>query len=503
MSGIRADQAPAAGPDSGRRRRVLGWLQLALQAALLLGILVVANLLARRSPARIDLTSRRTYVLSALTEELLRGLPCELVLWLNSDEYEAGGDKALRPALVRTRELLREFARRNPKIRSYDMSAQGVPERELFQQHWSVISPTTVYLLALRGTETPAKKMVGVYELFEGNAVTGEVTAYRGEPVLAQAIRDLVGGVRKIVYQTEGHQEYLTDDARALGYLAHYLTRNEGVELRRIRLIEYKSVPAECDVLMVMGPGQPFADHEIELLRDYLERGGSLLVALRPRVRSGLEAFLEEYGVKPADAVVLDGMEYFPPRRTDLAVRQFNVHEINRSLVTMANVTFRLPDCAPVDPVDKRDPAWTILPLVRSGPASWEEKGPMGPGVNPKPDPPEERVGNLPLVVAVEKPASKNPGKRAKLVVWGSVAPFTNAVLNAGGLPQELQVQYVANHFRWLAHREMVGIDPQKISVKPLEMSAEALARLRWVVLAGFPAFGVALGVLVWFLRRT
>jgi hypothetical protein len=502
MSGIRADQAPAAGPDPGRRRRVLGWLQLALQAGLLLGILLVVNLLARRSPARFDLTSRRTYALSALTEELLRSLPCDLVLWLNSDEYEAGGDKALRPALVRTRELLQEFARRNPRIRFYDMSAQGIPERELFQQHWSVVSPTTVYLLALRGTDPASKKMVGVYELFEGNAVTGEVTAYRGEPVLVQAIRDLVGGVRKIVYQTEGHQEYLTDDPRALGVLAQYLTRNEGIELRRIRLIEYKSVPVECDVLMIMGPGQPFSEHEIGLLRDYLERGGSLLVALRPRVRSGLEEFLEEYGVKVADAIVHDGTEYFPPRRTDLAVRQFNVHEINRSLVTMANVTFRLPDCAPVDPVDKRDPNWVIVPLVRSGPASWEEKGSIGPGVSPKPDPPEERVGNLPLIVAVEKPASKASGRRAKLIVWGSAAPFTNAVLFAGGILQDLQIQYVANHFRWLAHRDLVGIDPQKISVKPLEMSAEALVRLRWVVLAGFPAFGVALGILVWFLRR-
>jgi hypothetical protein len=33
-------------------------------------------------------------------------------------------------------------------------------------------------------------------------------------------------------------------------------------------------------------------------------------------------------------------------------------------------------------------------------------------------------------------------------------------------------------------------------------MSAEALDRLRWIVVFGFPGFGISLGILAWFLRR-
>jgi hypothetical protein len=50
--------------------------------------------------------------------------------------------------------------------------------------------------------------------------------------------------------------------------------------------------------------------------------------------------------------------------------------------------------------------------------------------------------------------------------------------------------------------RQLLDIEPKKVTIKPLEMSGQALDRLFWLVVVGFPAFGVSLGVLAWFLRR-
>jgi len=58
------------------------------------------------------------------------------------------------------------------------------------------------------------------------------------------------------------------------------------------------------------------------------------------------------------------------------------------------------------------------------------------------------------------------------------------------------------NHFRWLMERELLEIPAKDMHVKPLTMSATALDRMGWVINWGFPAFGVALGLLAWFLRR-
>jgi hypothetical protein len=82
------------------------------------------------------------------------------------------------------------------------------------------------------------------------------------------------------------------------------------------------------------------------------------------------------------------------------------------------------------------------------------------------------------------------------------VLPFTNGVLRSSSQFSLVQGQYVVNHFRWLMERQLLDIEPKKVTIKPLEMSGQALDRLFWLVVVGFPAFGVSLGVLAWFLRR-
>ena len=49
-----------AGPsDWTARRRAIAWVNIVLQAAIVLSLLVVVNLIARRSPRRYDMTSRQ------------------------------------------------------------------------------------------------------------------------------------------------------------------------------------------------------------------------------------------------------------------------------------------------------------------------------------------------------------------------------------------------------------------------------------------------------------
>jgi hypothetical protein len=127
----------------------------------------------------------------------------------------------------------------------------------------------------------------------------------------------------------------------------------------------------------------------------------------------------------------------------------------------------------------------------------------VGVGSNPKQDS-DERGGGMKVIVAVEKAVTRKDAKRkaAKIDVWGSALPFTNQLLKNGYTFQTVQGQYVVNHFRWLMERELLDIEPKKVKVRPLEMSADALANLRWVVCFAFPGFGICLGILAWFLRR-
>jgi hypothetical protein len=488
---------PPRPSDWTAQRRAAAWLNLVLQAVILLALLVVVNLIARRSAKRIDVTAQQTFHLSDATEDALRALPYDIQIWINPLRYEMSNDQSLQVAVLRTQNLLEEFSLRTKRIRVKTISPDDKDEMLEFRRHWSTMSPATLYFLATLGTGKTNKKAIEIQQLYEGNSVTGEVTAFRGEAMLVAAIRELAGAVKHMVCESEGHQEYVTGDKSTFGALHRTLTVNEGIEFVRIPLNECKTVPVACELLMIMGPAQPFNAHEIEVIRDYIERGGSLLVAVRPKVRTGIEKLLEEYSVVVGDNVVHDPQQFVGAKMSNLIIRDFNIHDINRSMV---NLQFALPDCCTVDPVARKDAEWRITPLAMAGPHSWEKKGELSSGVRSKPEG-DERIGNMKLIVVVEKPASHkldDRHARSKLDVWGSVAPFTNGVL----LSSEIQMEYVVNHFRWLTDRVLLDIKPENIRQKPLQLEESQLSQLSWIVLVGFPGFGLALGILAWYVRR-
>jgi hypothetical protein len=485
----------------GGRKRMLAWVHLSIQIAVLAAALLMANLLARKFPARIDLTMSRTYAISPLAEDMLKNLKYDVTVWINSETYTTSTDKALPAAMQRTAILLKEFAGRTEHIKVYSLQDMSTPDLEAFRRKFSAVPPATVFLLAHLEGNHESQREVDISELYEGNAMSGELTTYKGEPILVHVIQELGGGTKRIVYESDSHRETLTADVRQMSMLANFLKINEGVEFRRLPLSDYKVIPVDCDLLMIMAPEQPFEEHELETIRDYLERGGSLLVAIRPKVKTGLERLLEDYGVKVGQNVVCDPQQYVPPYITNLRLVDFNgAHTVNRG---MANVFFVMPQSCTIDPISKRDANYTITPLTMAGPSSWEEKGEVGAGANPKPDA-DERVGGMKVIVTVEKNVTRKDANRkaAKIDVWGSALPFTNALLQNGYVFQNVQGQYIVNHFRWLMERELLDIEPKKVKVRPLEMSAEALTNLRWVVCFAFPGFGICLGILAWFLRR-
>ncbi len=487
----------------GTRGRAWAWLNFSLQAVFLLGFLVLANLLARKAGGRYDLTSRRTFALNSITEDALRRLDYDLEVWLTPWEYAvaSGDDKSMRLAWMRTYDLLEEFRKRTDRFKVTYINPLDKGEAARLQRHWPQVAPNTLYLLATHGPDRTTRKTIDIAQVYQGDPKTGAIREYRGEGSLLQALRELAVSAKRVVYQTFSHKEFITEDPRSMAVLSQHLTGHEGIEFRRLDTAGNMRVPDDARMVVVLGPAAAFQAGEVEILRDYLERGESLFVALRARVETGLEKFLEDFGVRAGTQVIVhDPIDCVPPRMSHLRVRRFNDHPINRS---MANAYITMPDSCAVDPVEK-GAGWKTVPLAQSGPESWGEKGPVGPDDRPRPDK-DERRGEQNLIVAVEKAVPKagggEPGK-AKLVVWGSVHPLTSPGLSPGGHVNQYQLQYVVNAFRWLMDRETMEVGGRGVVVEPIQMSPAAISQVWWIAVVGFPLVGVALGILAFFFRR-
>ncbi len=94
---------------------------------------------------------------------------------------------------------------------------------------------------------------------------------------------------RRTAYLTTGHGE-LTDASRTgqepgrVGTIAKTLLTKQNYLVKDLGLAQGlgNEVPEDADIVIVLGPSEPFATEEISSLKRYADRGGKLLLALDP-----------------------------------------------------------------------------------------------------------------------------------------------------------------------------------------------------------------------------
>ena len=151
---------------------------------------------------------------------------------------------------------------------------------------------------------------------------------------------------RRVVYLTTGHGEL--NDPLAAEYPGSGLVPDPGqfdvglLPLQALRslmdLLNYdvlelgggdglaNEIPEDADMLMILGPRRPFLEGEINAVRDYLDRGGALVLALEPDGEFVLGGLLEDLGVDYEPAMVLDDQYALSTDRRGLVTNQFSMH---------------------------------------------------------------------------------------------------------------------------------------------------------------------------------
>ena len=124
------------------------------------------------------------------------------------------------------------------------------------------------------------------------------------EQVITNSILSLVEENKPVVYFTEGHNEYTDDDL----YTIQYFLSNEAFTVKRVNLFTAQEMPEDCDILAIMAPTSDFYESEVDLIKNYISKGGNLYISLEilqnDKEYKNLQTILDEYGVTFENGII-------------------------------------------------------------------------------------------------------------------------------------------------------------------------------------------------------
>jgi hypothetical protein len=499
---------PDAPPSFSAARKWNLSLSVLVSLLALTALVGMANYLAARHYARGSWSGADTVSLSPLTRRVLEGVTNEVKVTLYYDREE--------PLFDLCRALLKEYQNANRRLAIEHVDYHRDPGaaqllKTRHKLHQSLDRDLVLFECQGRTKVVYQSELsdIDVQGLTSGQAREVRRTHFKGEMHFTAALLGVVTPRQLKAYFLQGHGEHRPDSDEAVAGYAKFgsVLRQNSVQFESLSLATVGETPADCNLLIIAGPRDPFLPEELEKIDRYLKQGGRLLVLFNFASawrELGLEKLLAQWGVEAGLNVVLDPKQSVSNTGNEMIVSHLGTHPLIRPFYD-ANLLMVLPrsirraegaersgDAPQVTPLAFTSPEGRIITNIRNDPRT----GPA-PYLDPR-----DFIGTVPLMVAVEKGGIRGVAAdrgATRLVVVGDSLCLGNNSLDRMG-----NREFASHAVNWLLarHELLGGLGPKPIKEFKLTMTASQLTQARWLLLAGMPGAVLAAGFVVWARRR-
>lgn len=442
--------------------------------ALVIGIVVLINLLAHEYHLRLDLTEDKQYTLSEATKKILESLEEPVTV-------KAYFSKDLPPNIVRTRQdfqdLLIEYASLSDDQIVYEFINPG--EEESYEQEAieSGIRPVLINVREKDQVKQQKAFLGATLQLGEKKEVIPFLQPGAAmEYALSTAIKKISIDQKPVLGFITGHGEpSLSEMSQARDQLSILY------EPREISLTDSTSIPDNIPTLALIRPTDSIPDRHLAQLDAFLERGGSLLVAVNSvdadfRTRFGsaqennIKPWLKSKGVEVLDNFVVDAQcgSVSVPQQLGIFTVQANISfpyipiisTFSDHAITSGLETVMLEFASEVRATD--DSSKTFYPLAFSSEQSNGLPAPQFFDINKEWTEDDFTRENIPVAAAIQ-------GNPMKLVV---IADGDFAV---NGPPQQARnlqpdnVSLLSNAIDWLSDDTgLIALRTKGVAIRPI-----------------------------------
>ncbi len=494
--------------EASKRKALVG-TNVAIMSVFAACIFAVVGFLNNRHYERFDLTLTGKYSLSGKTKNIIKNLEKPVIITTLFNPGELFYEQIV--------DILKEYAYHSDKLKveSIDPLRNRTKVEELAKRLKldDLQLNTVVFECGEYSKHVPQSEVIERQYPFK----------FKGEEAFTEAILNVTQEKQTAVYFVTGHGERQFEDYDRSGIssIANALKR-DNCRIAPLDILTAKKIPDDCDVLVVAGPTKAYLTEELNIIRNYLEARGKILLMLEPAVDpnapTGFKTLMAEYGIIVRDDVVVYNRVNMPlfgmQTLAEIYVgkEEYADHKITDDLKRYNTILF---GACSIDaaPANDQMPYQAVV-LMRASEGSWGETdvadlrqkkpefnidvdlhGPVALAVT-------SQVKELPKSVTQSHPQFANDPKTkpqgAQLVVIGDVNFATNEYIENPG-----NADLFRNAINWLAKKEkQLGIsakppDFRKAAISPVQMKV-----IFWVSIAGIPVVPVVVGSIVWWKRR-
>jgi ABC-type uncharacterized transport system involved in gliding motility auxiliary subunit len=310
------------------------------------------------------------------------------------------------------------------------------------------------------------------------------------ESSLTNLLMRLARDRERLVMYLDGHGERRLDGQANfdLGDFGAQLA-NRGFKIAPLKLTLAQEVPGNASMLVIASPRVDLLPAEVDKLKNFLERGGSLLWLMDAEPLHGLQPLAEQLGLVLTPGTIVDPEAQQMNAAATMAIgAAYARHPLigNLDLITVFPFARQIG-------VSESHGDWRVAPLVEVAPRGWVEQGPLdGPIAFDKG---KDTPGPVGVAVALERGVDN---RVQRVVVVGSGGFLSNQFLGNGG-----NLDLGVNMVNWLAGDEnLITIQPRATRDADLKLGRTAMTLVALGFLIVLPLVLLVTGGLIWWRRR-
>ncbi len=290
--------------------------------AILLAIILVLNILVNALPTNLtkyDISSSQLYSITSNTKVVVNALEQDVTIyWIVQADSE---DDIIENLLGKYESLSDhiEVVKKNPDV--YPTFAEQYTDEVIENNSLIVESGEKSRYIAYSDIFIEEADMYSY----------SYTTSFDGEGAITSAIDYVVAEELPKLYTLEGHGE-----AELPSTFADQLEK-ENIETETLSLLNIDEIPEDADCIMIYAPTSDLSQEECNMLTEYADNGGKLLVMAGPVEDdnlSNLYNILPNYGVESVDGIVVEeDRNYYAFGYPYVLMPEIASHEITDSLI--------------------------------------------------------------------------------------------------------------------------------------------------------------------------